>query len=250
MAESVKKFDFKDIDHEGQETLSVIGVAKNFNRWMYSTIKPYCKGRILEIGSGVGNISEFFIEDGVKILLTDIRDNYCEALRQKFFNKPNLLGVENINIVDKDFDTKYARHIGTFDTVFALNVIEHIEDDNLAIANCKKLLAIGGNLIILVPANKWLYSSLDKELHHYRRYVNGQMSGIFKANGLTVKRSFYFNALGMAGWFTMGRLLKKKIIPSAQMKFYNIIVPFAKLLDAVLLHRVGLSVIVIGEKQG
>ena len=59
----------KEIDLEGLETLSVIEKANKFNKWMYETIKPYSKGRILEIGCGIGNISEFFINDNFDIVL-------------------------------------------------------------------------------------------------------------------------------------------------------------------------------------
>ena len=117
-----RQFEYKKNDLEGSETLSVIAEAPNFNSWMFNTIKPFSKGKILEMGSGVENISSFFIENGYKIFLTDIRDSYCDVLKMKFSNNDNLLGVENINLVDKDFDTKYSKHIGTFDTVFALNV--------------------------------------------------------------------------------------------------------------------------------
>jgi len=34
----------------GTDTLEVISVARNFNRWMYDTVKPFCSGKILEIG--------------------------------------------------------------------------------------------------------------------------------------------------------------------------------------------------------
>jgi len=249
MSSPTKQFDYKHIDQEGHETLDVIAGAVNFNRWMYNTIKPYCKGRVLEIGSGVGNISEFFIQDGFSIFLTDIRESYCEILKNNFSSNKNVLGVENIDLVDKDFDSKYARHLGTFDTLFALNVIEHIEDDKLAIANCKKLLAPGGSLIILVPAFQGLYNTFDKELYHFRRYVRKQMRDIFEGNGIEVKRSFYFNALGIAGWFASGKLMKNKIIPKTQLRFYNRIIPFAKLLDILVLRLIGLSVIVVGEKK-
>ena len=245
----MKKFEYKDIDQEGHETLSVIAEADNFNRWMYNTIKPYCKGKVLEIGSGVGNISEYFIEDGFTIFLTDIRDSYCEVLRKNFAGRNTILGVENIDLVDNDFDAKYARHIGTFDTVFALNVIEHIEDDKLAIANCKKLLAKGGNLIILVPAYQFLYNNFDKELYHFRRYLKKQMINLFNANDIPVIRSFYFNVFGILGWFMSGKLAKKKIIPAGQMRFYNKIIPIAKILDNVVFRQIGLSAVVIGQKK-
>ena len=47
----------KLIDEEGLETLNAIANANLFNEWMYSRIAPYCSGHILEIGSGIGNIS-------------------------------------------------------------------------------------------------------------------------------------------------------------------------------------------------
>ena len=57
----MKEFQFKVEDKEGLNTLETISKADKFNRWMFDTISPYCKGRILEIGSGIGNISQFFI---------------------------------------------------------------------------------------------------------------------------------------------------------------------------------------------
>lgn len=73
----------KDTDPEGQITLEVISEAHRFNRWMYETIEPFCTGKILEIGSGIGNISAFFLEAGHPIVLSDIRKNYIEHLDRK-----------------------------------------------------------------------------------------------------------------------------------------------------------------------
>lgn len=243
------KFTYKDIDQEGLDTLSVISKADKFNGWMYETIKPFCRGKILEIGSGVGNISTFFLNDNCEIMLTDIRDNYCDILRDTFSNNPSLFGVQNIDLVDDEFDTKYVDFIGQFDTVFALNVVEHIENDFLAITNCKKLLKQGGNLIILVPAYQSLYNQFDKELFHFKRYRKREMIKLFERNNLTVKKSFYFNALGIAGWFVSGKLAKKKTIPSNQMSFYNRIVFLAKIIDKIMFNTIGLSAIVVGKRD-
>lgn len=242
-------FIYKDIDQEGLDTLSVISIADNFNKWMFETIKPFCKGKIIEIGSGVGNISTFFLENNIEIMLTDIRDNYCDILRANLSNKPTLLGVQNIDLVDENFDTKYAQFINQFDTVFALNVIEHIENDLLAITNCKKLLKQDGNLIILVPAYQALYNQFDEELFHFKRYYKKEMIQLFNKNNLTVYKSFYFNALGIAGWFVSGKLAKKKTIPSFQMSFYNKIIFLAKFIDKIVFNSIGLSTIIVGKKN-
>ena len=89
-------------------------------------------------------------------MLSDVRGGYCNRLNEKFQNNKLFLGTEVIDIIDPEFDVKYSLHFGKYDTVFSLNVVEHIKDDSLAISNCKKFLKDGGALIILVPAYKWL----------------------------------------------------------------------------------------------
>ena len=117
------EFTYKPLDAEGEKTLKTIALANHLNKWMYDSIKPFCKGKILEIGSGVGNISEYFINDKADILQTDIRDSYCDALREKFSGNETFRGIENMNLVDPEFDIRFGKHFNSFDTVFALNVV-------------------------------------------------------------------------------------------------------------------------------
>ena len=246
---TTQNFEFSEIDESGETTLDVISDADNFNNWMFKTILPYCKGDILEIGSGIGNISERFLSNGFNITLTDIRDGYCDRLRDKFKNQKTLKGVMNINLVDDDFDTKHADLFETFDTIFALNVVEHIKDDQQAIDNAKKLLRKGGNLIILVPSYQALYNGFDVALEHYRRYTKPKLNELFKKADLPIIKSFYFNVFGILGWFVTGSLLKKETIPGGQMSLYNKLVPFIKLLDYLVFKSIGLSTITVGTKK-
>ena len=241
-------FEFKDIDQEGMETLNVVGDADQFNTWMYETIKPYCNGNILEIGSGIGNISDYFLKNNYNITLSDIRQNYLDILRKKHHNKPNLKDVVLMDIIDPDFDTKFAKYFNTFDSVYALNIVEHVKDDNQAIANIKKLLKPEGKMVILVPAYQKLYNGFDKELEHYRRYTMKTMDQLMINNQLKVIHHQYFNFIGIFGWWFSGNVLKKKTIPEGQMKLYNSLVPIFKLIDKVIAKSMGLSVISIGKK--
>lgn len=233
----------QEIDIEGHVTLNVIEKANLFNKWMYNTISPFCNGRILEIGSGIGNISNFFIHEGKDIVLTDLRDNYCEILKKKYGNT-----VLRIDIVNPNFDLEYISLFESFDTVYALNVIEHIENDKLAVANCKKLLKKNGRLVILVPAYQYLFCRFDNELGHYRRYTHHSLAKIIKANGLSINKTFYFNAFGLVGWFIFGKMLGHQAINSGEMNLYNRLTPVLKLADLLTLKRIGLSVICISEK--
>ena len=228
-------------------TLSVIKEAENFNRWMYQTIRSYCNGEILEIGSGIGNISEFLLKDGYQMTLSDVRKDYCDRLADKFSEAGNLRGILHLDIVHADFEKEYQDHFSRFDTVFALNVIEHVPDDNLAIRNCRSLLKSNGRLIILVPAYPHLYNRFDKGLEHYRRYTKKSLSILIANNNFRIISSQYFNAVGVIGWYISGKLQRNASIPNDQMKVYDYLVPVIKIIDKVLFNQVGLSVISVAR---
>lgn len=245
----MKEIEFKEVDQNGGDTLNVINDADKFNRWTYETISPFCKGNILEIGSGIGNISEFFLQEGASILLSDVRQGYCDELQQKFQSYSNLNGVELIDLVDPAFDKKFQALFGSFDSIFSLNVVEHIYDDNLAIKNAKKLLRKEGHLIILVPSYQGLYNGLDKDLDHYRRYNKKTLSVLFENNDLPIIKKQYFNFIGIFAWIISGKLQKNETIPEGQMRLYNAFVPVFKWIDRFVFRLAGLSTIVVGKNK-
>lgn len=238
-----KSFVYEEEDVKGQEILEAISAAGTFNKWMYSTIRPYCSGSILEIGSGVGNISSFFIHDGATLALSDIREGYRERLKKQFPKQP----VYNIDIVDPQFERNQNDLLGTFDTCFALNVVEHVEDDHAAIQNMLKLLKPGGRLVILVPAYQWLYNPIDKSLGHYRRYTQHSLGQLMKAHA-PLEKLFSFNFTGIAAWWMGGKLFRQDTIPKSEMKLYNTFVPIFKIVDKLVLNKIGLSVIGVIKK--
>lgn len=103
----------QETDIYGESTLKSISGADKFNRWMYDQMKPFMQGKILEIGSGIGNISSFLIKDHENVVLSDIRKNYVKKLQQQYS------GVEviQIDLVDPQFDKKYKNLFETFDFI-------------------------------------------------------------------------------------------------------------------------------------
>lgn len=242
----IDEFNFPEIDKIGIENLDSISFAPSFNEYMYDTIKEFCKGDVLEIGSGTGNISKYFIRDNWSITLSDIRENYVSHLNQTV-GKKNNIDILNLNIVEPEFDSLYSKYFNSFDTIFALNVVEHIKDHELSIMNCYKLLKDDGNLVILVPAYNCLYNSFDKALEHYRRYTRKSLEKIISPH-LNIVKTKYFNVFGILGWFVSGSLLKREHIKRSQMELYDKLILVSKALDKIVMNKIGLSVISIGKK--
>jgi SAM-dependent methyltransferase len=236
-----------EVDPEGEFTLETLSAAAGFNRWMYETIAPYIVGPVLEIGSGIGNISAHVLGGGHETYLSDLRPHYCERLRETLGQHPRCRDVLHLDLVAPHFEQTYARHLGRFGSVIALNVVEHIADDRLAIRNCCKLLHSSGRLIILVPAYKLLYNRFDRALGHFRRYSPRRLEKMFSANGLNVLDAFHFNLAGILGWFVSGSVLRQATISSRQMGWYNCLVRLFRLLDRMTFRSIGLSVVAIGQ---
>jgi hypothetical protein len=68
-------------------------------------------------------------------------------------------------------------------------------------------------------------------------------------NNFRILSGSYFNFTGIAGWLLFGKILNKKMIGSGEMSTFNKIVPLAKIVDKLLLKKMGLSIIVTGIKQ-
>ncbi|MBA4409669.1 MAG: class I SAM-dependent methyltransferase [Odoribacter sp.] len=237
------------VKDSGPETLEVISVADNFNRWMFQTIKPHCTGNILEVGSGIGNISQFFLADNLEISLSDLSTDYFKILESKFGSFPNLKGLFTLDFAEKELEQKYPHLIGKFDTVFALNVLEHVPDHEQSIRNCYKLLKPGGKLVILVPAFQSLFNQFDVALEHQRRYTPKTLKKVMSVPGFNIIHCRYFNSIGILGWFVSGKLMGKNAIPGGQMKLYDQLVPLWKVVDWFLKPLLGLSVICVAQKM-
>lgn len=79
----------------------------------------------------------------------------------------------------------------SFDLVLALDVIEHIEDDVRALAECQRILKKGGLLVVTVPAFLALWSPWDEALGHRRRYNAPGLALRAQEAGLSIERLSY-----------------------------------------------------------
>ena len=75
-----------------------------------------------------------------------------------------------------------------FEVVAAFDVVEHCEDEALAMAELVRVLAPGGRLLLSVPAYQWAWSDHDVRAGHHRRYTGAGWWPRSSAAGLRVER--------------------------------------------------------------
>ena len=83
----------------------------------------------------------------------------------------------------------------TFEIMTALDVIEHLDDDYLALKEMLRVMKPGGILIVSVPSYKFLWTYWDDILGHRRRYTTAMLRDVAERAGFRVRKLSYSNAL-------------------------------------------------------
>ena len=147
-------------------------------------VRPRSDARILEIGCGTGHnlamLGGFGHVDGLEL------DDEARALSEQRLGRkvmssplPELAGV-----ADRHYDL-----IGAFD------VIEHIDDDDAALASIAAKLKPGGKFVMTVPAHQWMWSAHDVVNHHKRRYSKRSLKQLVERSPMQLDKVGYFNSL-------------------------------------------------------
>jgi len=223
---------------------SAIKNADNYTRWIVSSFNKYIGDAVLEVGVGHGNyksiirtkfycsvdIDKHVIEEAQK---QDINGHYIEV------------DVVSPSFVQKTKDIRV-------DTIILVNVLEHIEDDKIAINNLLSLLTSGGHLIIFVPAFQSLFSNMDNLAGHFKRYTKKSVMELMQSFNLKIIKNEYFNPIGGIGWWVNKHLkhnnLDSKIINNQIAIFDKYIVPISKMFNPITKSFFGQSLLVVIKK--
>ena len=151
-------------DEAGADTLEIMSAAPRYAAWQVEMLQPYLGRRIMEVGSGTGNISACLRALNPELLvLTDTDPWYLDRLRTAFSGDP-VIQFADVTLPDPTAGKRFAPL--RLDSVAALNVLEHIEDDLGSLRTMSQMVVPGGRVVLLVPALPALYGTLDTELQH------------------------------------------------------------------------------------
>ncbi|MBW6451250.1 MAG: class I SAM-dependent methyltransferase [DPANN group archaeon] len=204
-------------------------------------------GNVLDVGSGIGTYSKK-LYSSVKgnLFLTDIDYKNLKKLENLFKNKKKVT-IKKLDITSKK-DIQSIKN--KFDTIICLNVLEHIEDDLIALKNMSSLLSDTGQIILLVPAHNFLYNSLDIAMSHKRRYSKKSLKYLIHSTNLSIKCLFFYNFFSIFAWFINGNILKKRIVNKTAYSLFNKLVPLLRLFEKYKSIRLtGISLIGICKKN-
>ena len=160
-----------------------IGKRRITKHFLDHYARYYQRLRLLDIGCGTGANLNMLNEYGEAIGL-DFSKESLKFCRQRELTNLVLASAEQMNFKDNSFDT-----------VTALDLLEHIEDDRQVLSEIFRILKNQGHLIITLPANMLLWSQHDRVLHHRRRYKRSELKRKVEEAGFTVEKITYFNTI-------------------------------------------------------
>ena len=135
------------IEAVGVETLLRMADVTAYNDWVFRRIRPYLGDRLLEVGSGIGNMSGYYADRDL-LVCVDLLAESLDLVRNKLGDRPNLVTVQGDVCAEATVARLATYH---FDTAVMLNVLEHIEDDAAALTAIHRVLAPQGRLVLLLP---------------------------------------------------------------------------------------------------
>lgn len=232
------------LDESGFTRENCLGgtAAPRYRQWEYDVVEPFLGRSVLEIGSGMGYFSEKLVESRRdRLVLSDTEDFCLERLRRIYADNPTV-EVESLPLPGK------VNLSGQVDSVVAMNVLEHIEDDVQALKDLAEVVRPGGRIVLWVPAYMQLYGEFDRKVGHFRRYTPKTIRESVERAGLRVQKVRPVNFLGGIAWWLAVRRGGAGAPNRRLVWLYdNVVVPISRTVERVVRPPFGQSVICVAE---
>jgi SAM-dependent methyltransferase len=217
--------------------LELFARARNWKSYVGASLLPYVRGRVLDVGAGIG---------GNIRALTNPAVTEWVALEPD----PRLAATiaERCTVMNGTLET--IPETERFDTILYMDVLEHIADDREEIARATRLLAPGGCLIVLAPAHQFLFSPFDTAVGHFRRYSLKQLLAL-KPVRFRTEMCRLMDSVGFFASLANRAMLRQSAPSERQIAIWDrLMVRASRLVDPLAGFRVGKSALMVWRANG
>lgn len=203
------------VEYNGSDNLAIMSFATNYNgglyEWVAQDVRPGMA--VLDFGAGNGEYANRFPLGSIDA--AEIDPDLIPQIKQPV--------VTDIDATGKSYDL-----------IYTINVLEHIEHHADMVRKLAAKLKPGGKLKVFVPARQEIFSNMDSHVGHYRRYDKALVREILEGAGLRVTDIRYYD---FAGYFISllykwlgkdGRITKESVV------FYDrVVFPVSRFFDVI-----------------
>jgi SAM-dependent methyltransferase len=172
-----------DRAYVGLQNLEVMEDAHNYNRWLVAHAAACFNpgDTVLDFGAGTGTLTRMLRDHGLRILAVEPDERMASGLAS--------YGLDTARSLDVVAD-------GSVTGIVSFNVLEHIEDDVGTVRALRAKLRAGGMLFLFVPAFPLLFSSMDRQVGHVRRYRRRSLVRLLERSGFRVTKCRHADSIG------------------------------------------------------
>jgi hypothetical protein len=228
-----------DRNYEGKKNLEIMDEAVNYNSFILSEIMavfPNRESKILDFGAGRGVFAKAMREQGYQnIMCLEPDPLFRQDLQDNGFVTAHSMG----DIPDN-----------TLDGIYAINVLEHISEHEEIVRSWFDKLRGGAKSYAYVPAFQFLWSDLDTQVGHVRRYNRKGLETLFKANGFLLEQCSYADSAGIPATLYLN-LFKRGTgeISSSMVRLYDrYFFPLSRIADKAFRYVAGKNVHLTAQK--
>lgn len=227
--------------YQGSE-LDVFSYATNWKSYVRSKIRGYLVGRVLEVGAGLGTVTQCL----------------CNGTQERWVClEPDRTLAHKIPLTSLTNPEKCETRVGTladlsenelFDCILYFDVLEHIENDANELIQASRHLKADGRLVVLSPALPTLFTEFDAAIGHHRRYTRASLRAI-APSGVREEVCVYLDWAGALASLANRLLLHSAAPKKKQILFWDrLLVPISRQTDAIFRHFVGRSLLAVWRK--
>jgi len=207
----------------------------------------YFGEKILEVGAGTGAVAKYLVDLGLNVTAVEPEASLARQIE-------NLIPLaDNFRLLVGNSQTAYAQFESEgqkFDAILYVSVLEHIFDDQGEFRSAAASLNVGGKLLIFVPALEFLFSRIDAETGHFRRYTKSRLKSLAGEAGLKVVSLKYFETVGIIPYLIIYKFMRRREITKSSTGLYNnLVLPLSRIVYRLSRGRLlGKNLVLVAQK--